>query len=95
MSPDGRQLLTASHDYTVRLWDVETGRQIRVMEGHTSHVKGVTTFYLTESAAFRDRMTTHCGYGTSRPAVSCADSLGRYRGPVCGRRFARRPQCGA
>ena len=33
--------LTASHDYTVRLWDVETGRQLLVMSGHTDHVKGV------------------------------------------------------
>ena len=41
MSPDGRRLLTASHDYTVRLWDVETGRQLRVMSGHTDHVKAV------------------------------------------------------
>jgi WD40 repeat protein len=41
VSRDGRRLLTASHDYTVRLWDVETGRQLRVLSGHTDHVKGV------------------------------------------------------
>ena len=41
VSPDGRRLLTTSHDYTVRLWDTETGRQLRVFNGHTDHVKGV------------------------------------------------------
>jgi WD40 repeat protein len=40
-SPDGRRLMTSSHDYTVRVWDVETGRQLRVLNGHTDHVKGV------------------------------------------------------
>ncbi len=41
VSPDGRRLLTSSHDGTVRLWDAETGRQLRVFTGHTDHVKGV------------------------------------------------------
>jgi WD40 repeat protein/S1-C subfamily serine protease len=40
-SPDERQILTGSHDCTVRLWDVATGRQLRVFQGHTDHVKGV------------------------------------------------------
>ncbi len=50
MSPDGRRLLTASHDYTVRLWDVETGRQLLVMSGHTDHVKGVA--FLPDGARY-------------------------------------------
>jgi len=41
ISPDGHRLLTASHDVTVRLWDVETGRPLRVFRGHTEHVKAV------------------------------------------------------
>jgi len=28
-SPDGRQVLSCSPDHTVRLWDVETGKEIR------------------------------------------------------------------
>ncbi len=40
-SPDEQQILTGSHDRTVRLWDVATGRQLRVFLGHTDHVKCV------------------------------------------------------
>ena len=33
-SPDGRRVLTASWDMTVRIWDAETHRQIGVLAGH-------------------------------------------------------------
>ena len=36
--PDGRQVVTASFDYTLKLWDVATQEVIRTMEGHTSTV---------------------------------------------------------
>jgi len=31
-------IVTASGDKTLRLWDMETGRCLRVMEGHTEYV---------------------------------------------------------
>jgi WD40 repeat protein len=34
VSPDGRQLLTASFDHTFRLWDVASGREVRLWDGH-------------------------------------------------------------
>ena len=40
-SPDGRFALTGSDDYTVRLWEVETGHCLRVLEGHLDGVNSV------------------------------------------------------
>jgi len=41
-SPDGRFVLTGSHDNTARLWDATTGQQIRSFEGHRYSVTSVT-----------------------------------------------------
>jgi WD40 repeat protein len=40
-SPAGKQVLTGSWDNTARLWDVETGREIRRFEGHTRWIRSV------------------------------------------------------
>jgi len=37
-SPDGKRALTGAEDKTVRLWDLDTGRCLRVLAGHTSRV---------------------------------------------------------
>ncbi|MGA2569368.1 MAG: caspase family protein [Terracidiphilus sp.] len=39
-SPDGRTMLTACADKTAKLWDVETGLEIRTFAGHTDRVTG-------------------------------------------------------
>jgi small GTP-binding protein len=40
-SSDRKQALSGSDDNTVRVWDLETGHCLRVLEGHTGHVWGV------------------------------------------------------
>lgn len=40
-SPNGRQILTVGQDSNVRLWDVQTGKVIRVLKGHTSFLNRV------------------------------------------------------
>jgi len=40
-TPDGKQLLTGSKDNTMRLWDIETGTELRRFVGHTKTVKSV------------------------------------------------------
>ena len=37
-SPDGRQALTAAYDRSVRVWDLQSGRCLRRLEGHTGSV---------------------------------------------------------
>jgi WD40 repeat protein len=49
-APDGKQVLTASEDGTVRLWDVVTMKVLRVYRGHTG---GVTrALYLADGQRF-------------------------------------------
>jgi WD40 repeat protein len=40
-SPDGRRLVSAGHDHTVRLWDVRTGQPVGELRGHDDVVYGV------------------------------------------------------
>jgi WD40 repeat protein len=40
-SPDGQWLASAGADKSVRLWEVKTGRQLRVLTGHTAMVAQV------------------------------------------------------
>ena len=40
-SPDGAFTFTGGEDNTARLWDVETGRCLRVLEGHTGRINSV------------------------------------------------------
>lgn len=37
-SPDGRRLVTVSHDSTARIWDAATGRELRRLSGHNDDV---------------------------------------------------------
>jgi WD40 repeat protein len=44
ISPDNRKLLTASYDKTAILWDIETGEQIRIFQGHTGEISNNAQF---------------------------------------------------
>jgi tetratricopeptide (TPR) repeat protein len=37
-SPDGRRVLTASRDYSARLWEAESGKLLATFQGHTGQV---------------------------------------------------------
>jgi WD domain, G-beta repeat len=41
LSRDGRRIFSGSDDKTVRLWDVDTGKQLHCFEGHTRPVTAV------------------------------------------------------
>jgi hypothetical protein len=40
-SPDGRTALSGSHDKTLKLWDIASGRELRSFKGHTNSVASV------------------------------------------------------
>lgn len=40
-SPDGKLLATGGYDQQLKLWDAKTGKELRVIEGHTNNVLGV------------------------------------------------------
>jgi WD40 repeat protein len=50
-SPDGKRILTASWDETVRFWDAETGAPQRTLEGHKDRGQ---LYVLTRWQARRD-----------------------------------------
>ena len=44
VSADGKRVLTSSADKTLRLWDADNGKCLRVFEGHTRAVWSVAFF---------------------------------------------------
>ena len=39
VSPDGRRVVSASRDETLKVWDVETGKCVAALEGHSGLVR--------------------------------------------------------
>jgi WD40 repeat protein len=41
IAPDGKTAISASGDNTLKIWDTETGTEVRTLTGHTSSVTAV------------------------------------------------------
>ena len=39
MFPDGRRVVSASNDKTLKVWDVATGKCVATLEGHSNDVR--------------------------------------------------------
>ena len=55
-SPDGNTLASSSHDRTIRLWDADSGAELRTLEGHTGTVFSVAC-YLMDACSHQVPMT--------------------------------------
>jgi WD40 repeat protein len=41
VAPDGQRAVSASLDQTLKVWDLDSGRELRTLEGHSDSVYGV------------------------------------------------------
>ncbi len=42
IAPDGKTLVSGSRDNTIKLWDLQTGQELRTLTGHSSSVRSDT-----------------------------------------------------
>jgi WD40 repeat protein len=41
VTPDGKQVISASMDHTLKVWELDSGRELRTLRGHTNFVNAV------------------------------------------------------
>jgi WD40 repeat protein len=74
-SPDGKRVVTASHDHTARIWDVATGKELCVLRGHPCALRsarfsadGCQVFTVSSGHGGRPK-PLHYGTGAVDPPV--------------------------
>lgn len=71
-SPDGRQLISASQDSTIRTWDLESGEEVLTLVGHARSVEDLVlgpdgrTLFSGGSGGVIKQWDTSCSGGVSR-----------------------------
>ena len=74
MFPDGRRVVSASNDKTLKVWDVATGKCVATLEGHSNDVRcGVHCTFVMIWLRRRSLAGTHLQCGARRPLFFCAD----------------------
>jgi WD40 repeat protein len=56
--PDGRSAVSASADQTLKVWELESGRALRALQGHAASVNSESTIHRLGS----DRAKAGLGY---------------------------------
>ena len=75
MSPDGCRAVSASDDRTLQVWDIETGRALATLEGHTAAVRvcAFTPDGAQVISASDDRTVRTWDLATGRPIAALRD----------------------
>jgi WD40 repeat protein len=98
MSADGHRAVSASHDDTLMVWDLETGRALRTLKGHTKWVNAVAVCTDWRHAVrFIGQNAEGVGSGdwtspvhAGRPLERCQWRGDDYGRAACGLRIKRR-----
>ena len=90
VSPDGKMLVTAGDDRTVRVWDAGSGKSIRSFEGHKGYVYSLA-FHPKGSSAIRKNPRLR-NPGSRGPESGWAALR---RGRACCARGFRATRCGS
>ena len=69
-SPDRKRAVTGVVNKSVRMWDLETGKCIRQLEGHKERIWGLAWAQIS-GTFYQDRSTTLQGFGMPIPANAC------------------------
>jgi WD40 repeat protein len=79
VSNDGRFVATASDDSTAKVWDVNTGREVKTLSGHRGAVRGVAFGPDTsELATAADDGSARLWKGDSTAHIFCGCALGHH-----------------
>lgn len=86
ITPDGRYSISTSFDRTIRVWNIEIGKQQHILKGHTNRVWAVAATPDSEriiSASFDHTLKVwdisngkiKTGFSGDNPFMTCAVSL--------------------
>ena len=71
VTPDGSKIISGSGDYSVRVWDTSTGKELQKLEGHTSVCLLRRLSHQTDRRSSQDLATTAFVSGIHQQGRSC------------------------